>query len=245
MDEDAALTVLEGRLVHAFAERARLRLALTHRSWAHEHAAREGGHGEGPDAYNERLEFFGDSLLGAAAAALLFERFPGAREGELTRRRADLVCERSLAHVATALELGAVLRLGRGEERSGGREKPRLLASALEAVIAAVALDAGIERSLEVARGLLEAEVDRAAPGALDFKSRRQEREQALGRPSPRYELAGADGPEHARIFHVVIRNHEGGALAEGSGRSKADAEQAAARVALAEPSSADGERAG
>ena len=243
MDEDAALSVLEVRLVHEFADRARARLALTHRSWAHEHAAREGGLGEGPDAYNERLEFFGDSLLGAAAAALLFERFPGAREGELTRRRADLVCERSLAHIATTLELGPLLRLGRGEERSGGREKPRLLASALEALIAAVALDAGTERALAVGRGLLEMEVDHAAPGALDFKSRLQEREQARGRPSPRYELKGAEGPEHARIFHVVIRDQDGGTLAEGSGRSKADAEQAAARAALAaavvEPSGA------
>jgi ribonuclease-3 len=233
MDEDAALSTLEARLTHAFGDRARIKLALTHRSWAHEHAAREGAHGEGPEAYNERLEFFGDSLLGAAAAALLFERFPGAREGELTRRRADLVCERSLAHVAARLELGALLRLGRGEERSGGREKPRLLASALEAVIAAVALDAGIERAHAVARELLEAEVDREAPGALDFKSRLQEREQAEGRPSPRYELKGADGPEHARIFHVVIRSPEGDTLGEGSGRSKSDAEQAAARAAL------------
>jgi ribonuclease-3 len=232
MDEDVALSVLEERLAHTFAQRARLRVALTHRSWAHEHAPREGA---GPSAYNERLEFFGDSLLGAAAAALLFERFPDAREGELTRRRADLVCERSLAHVAGMLELGKLLRLGRGEERSGGREKPRLLASALEAVIAAVALDAGTDRALAVARRLLEAEVDRAAPGALDFKSRLQELEQAEGRPSPRYELSGANGPEHARIFHVVIRGGDGAALAEGSGRSKADAEQAAARAMLEE----------
>ncbi len=233
-DEDASL--LEERLAHAFADRALLKLALTHRSWAHEHATREGGQGEGPDAYNERLEFFGDSLLGAAAAALLFERFADAREGELTRRRADLVCERSLAHVATRLELGARLRLGRGEERSGGREKPRLLASALEAVIAAVALDAGVETALDVSRGLLETEVEHTAPGALDFKSRLQEREQAEGRPSPRYEVTGGSGPEHARIFHVVIRDADGGAIAEGSGRSKADAEQAAARAMLEEP---------
>jgi ribonuclease III len=234
MDEDAAISALEARLAYVFHDRAHVRLALTHRSWAHEHAVRDNGRDEGPNAYNERLEFFGDSLLGAAAAALLFERFPEAREGELTRRRADLVCERSLASVATSLALGALLRLGRGEERSGGREKPRLLASGLEAIVAAVALDSSIDRALGVARGLLEAEVDRTAPGAHDFKSRLQEREQARGRPSPRYELAGADGPEHARTFHVVIRDAVGATVAEGSGRSKADAEQAAARVALA-----------
>lgn len=231
MDEDVALGRLEGRLGHVFSSRRTLRTALTHRSWAHEHAARE-GLGEGPDSYNERLEFLGDSLLGAAAAGLLFERFPDAREGELTRRRADLVCERSLARIAADLELGPLLRLGRGEDRTGGREKPRLLASALEACIAAIAIDAGQIPALAVARCLLESDVEALAPGALDFKSRLQEREQAAGRPSPRYELASTDGPEHARVFRVVATGTSG-VLGEGSGRSKAEAEQAAARVAL------------
>ena len=185
MDEDAALGRLESRLGHSFAAREGLRTALTHRSWAHEHAARE-GQGEGPRSYNERLEFLGDSLLGSAAAALLFERFPEAREGELTRRRADLVCERTLARIGADLELGPLLRLGRGEDRTGGREKPRLLASALEACIAAIALDGGTDAALRVAHRLLEAEVEHLAPGALDFKSRLQEQEQAAGRSSPR-----------------------------------------------------------
>jgi ribonuclease-3 len=232
MDEDVALARLEGRLGHVFADRALLRVALTHRSWAHEHAAREGA-GEGPGSYNERLEFLGDSVIGAAAAALLFERFAEAREGELTRRRADLVCERTLARVATALEIGPLLRLGRGEERTGGREKPRLLASAFEACIAAIALDASTEIALRVARTSLEGEVDALAPGERDFKSRLQEAEQAAGRASPRYELRGSDGPEHERTFRVAAIAEDGRALGEGTGRSKSEAEQAAARVAL------------
>lgn len=232
MDEDVALGRLEGRLGHVFRKREALRTALTHRSWAHEHAARE-GLGEGPGSYNERLEFFGDSLLGAAAATLLFERFPEAREGELTRRRADLVCERTLARIAADLELGPMLRLGRGEDRTGGREKPRLLASAFEACIAAIAIDADTDAALLVARRLLEPEVELLAPGALDFKSRLQEREQAAAKPSPRYDLASADGPEHARVFRVVAIGEGGRTLGEGTGRSKAEAEQAAARAAL------------
>lgn len=232
MDEDVALGRLEGRLGHVFRSRGELRTALTHRSWAHEHAARD-GLGEGPRSYNERLEFLGDSLLGAAAAALLFERFPDAREGELTRRRADLVCERTLARIATDLELGPLLRLGRGEDRTGGREKPRLLASALEACIAAIAIDGGTPVALDVARRMLESEVEQLAPGALDFKSQLQEHEQAAGRASPRYELTAAEGPEHARIFSVAAIGDAGRALGRGQGRSKAEAEQQAARVAL------------
>ncbi len=232
MDEDVALGRLEGRLGHAFRSRSELRTALTHRSWAHEHAARE-GLGEGPQSYNERLEFLGDSLIGSAAASLLFERFPEAREGELTRRRADLVCERTLARIASDLELGPLLRLGRGEDRTGGREKPRLLASAFEACIAAIAMDAGTDAALAVARRMLETAVELLAPGALDFKSQLQEREQAAGRPSPRYELIATDGPEHARSFRVVAMGQGARALGEGGGRSKAEAEQAAAQAAL------------
>jgi ribonuclease-3 len=232
MDEDVALGRLEGRLGHAFRSRDELRTALTHRSWAHEHAARE-GLGEGPSSYNERLEFLGDSLLGTAAAALLFERFPEAREGELTRRRADLVCERTLARIAADLELGPLLRLGRGEDRTGGREKPRLLASAFEACIAAIAMDGGTAAALGVARRMLETDVELLAPGALDFKSRLQEREQAAGHASPRYELTAAEGPEHARIFRVAAMGEGGRALGQGEGRSKAEAEQEAARAAL------------
>ncbi|GAB4110910.1 MAG: ribonuclease III [Sandaracinaceae bacterium] len=214
------------RLGHRFGDLALLRQALTHRSFVHER----------PDlapAHNETLEFLGDSVVGLAAATLLHERFPGAREGELTRRRSDLVCERTLARIAEGLELGPALRLGRGEEKSGGRTKARLLASALEASIAAVLLDAGLTAAVAVARRLLEPYADSLEPGAEDFKSRIQELLQAEGRGAPRYELVGHEGPEHARTFHVAIIGDDG-ELARGQGRSKSEAEQAAARAAHA-----------
>ena len=114
LDAEQGLRDLAARLGHAFADEERLAVALTHRSFANERASQGDARG-GPSTYNERLEFLGDSLLGAAAASLLFERFPDAHEGELTRRRSDLVCERTLAKIAGALGLGALLRLGRGE----------------------------------------------------------------------------------------------------------------------------------
>jgi ribonuclease-3 len=181
---------------------------------------------------NERFEFLGDSIVGAAAAMVLHERFPTAREGELTRRRADLVNEGALAAIAVELGIGDALRLGRGEERSGGRQKPRLLASALEACIAAIFLDGGIERAIAIARGLLAPRIDAVAPGARDFKSRLQERMQ-IRQETPRYELERTEGPEHERTFHVVVNRPDGSVLARGSGRSKLEAEQAAAREAL------------
>lgn len=225
IDPIAPVKSVAEKLGHAFGDLGLLVTALTHRSYVHEH----------PDpgsTDNERFEFLGDSIVGAAAAMELESRFPSAREGELTRRRADLVNERALAAIATELGLGEALRLGRGEERSGGRAKPRLLASALEACVAAIFLDAGIERALLVARALLAPRIDAVAPGAMDYKSRLQEQMQAHGE-TPRYELERAEGPEHERIFHVAVLTRKGRVLARGSGRNKLEAEQFAARTAL------------
>ncbi|MBX7191166.1 MAG: ribonuclease III [Sandaracinaceae bacterium] len=230
------LTTLASALGHEVSDASIWLQALTHRSFTNERPDLA------PD-HNETLEFLGDSVVGLAAAMLLRASFPGAREGELTRRRADLVCERTLAKIATSLDLGPLLRLGRGEERSGGRTKARLLASALEAVIAAVLLDASTEAALAVAKRLLEPHLDAMAPGEGDFKSRVQEHLQAEGRGTPRYELVGHEGPEHARTFFVAIQV-EGRELARGQGRSKLEAEQAAAREAfglLREPEPASG----
>lgn len=220
---DAALDVARA-LGYPDSAPPELRRALTHRSFVNER----------PDLApedNETLEFLGDSVIGLAAARLLHARFPAAREGELTRRRADLVCERTLAEVARTIGIGSALRLGRGEERSGGRTKARLLASALEACVAAVMLDGGVERALEVATRLLEPHVELGAPGERDFKSKVQELLQRAGKGTPRYEIVGHEGPEHARTFHVALRV-EGQDLARGSGRSRLEAEQAAARAA-------------
>lgn len=221
---DAARAV-STRLGHEFRDPACLREALTHRSYAHENP--DLGVGD-----NERLEFVGDAIVGAAAAALLHQTFPSAREGELTRRRADLVCERSLAALARELGIGEALRLGKGEERSGGREKPRLLASALEACIAAVSMDAGLHRALEVATALLSPFADTRAPGAFDFKSKVQEVLQGRGDGTPRYEVLATEGPEHERVFTVGLYGADA-ELAQGTGRSKSEAEQAAAKMAL------------
>jgi ribonuclease III len=214
------------KLGHAFRDPGILLTALTHRSYVHEHP-------EVATRDNERLEFLGDALVGAAAAMALEARFPMAREGELTRRRADLVNEGALASIATELGIGDALRLGRGEERSGGRSKPRLLASALEACIAAVFLDGGTEAAIGLATLLLTPRIDAQAPGERDFKSRLQEAMQSRG-GTPRYELERTEGPEHERVFHVAVAALDGRTLARGSGRSKLDAEQAAAREALA-----------
>ncbi len=225
MDPDEALARLEDRLGYRFDARAGLKDALTHRSYLNEHP-------EVARRDNERLEFLGDALLDLAASALLFEEYPDAREGELTRRRADLVNERALAEIARALEVGPALRLGKGEERSGGRDKPRLLACAVEAILAAIALDDEPGRALEVARELLAPRLEEIAPGAKDFKSRLQERMQGQRRPPPVYALIETEGPDHARVFHVraMVGDDEVG---RGSGRSKAVAEQRAARDAL------------
>ena len=216
---------LEERLGHKFTEPEHLRDALTHRSFKNER----------PDLAprdNERLEFLGDAILDLAASALLEARFSDAREGELTRRRADLVCERALAKIGDELGIGEALRLGRGEERSGGREKPRLVSSAVEAIVAAVYRDAGAVRALEIATELLEPQLDELAPGAHDHKSRLQELLQARGDPPPVYFVKSTEGPDHERTFFVEARVAEK-PIGNGSGRSKLQAEQRAAANAL------------
>jgi ribonuclease-3 len=202
-----------------------LRDALTHRSFANEHPERA-------PQDNERLEFLGDAVITMCASALLWERFPGASEGELTRRRADLVCEAGLSAIARDLGLGPSLRLGKGEDRSGGRAKPRLLCSAFEAVIAAVYLDGGLAESNRVVRALLEPRLDAPMLGQRDFKTRVQEVVQSLGGGTPRYTVVETSGPDHARQFHVSCVSDQR-ELGRGSGRSKMEAEQEAARAAL------------
>jgi ribonuclease-3 len=224
--EDPALHVQEA-LGHVFRDPTLMRDALTHRSFTNER----------PDLGprdNERMEFLGDAVLGLAASTLLWRHYPDAPEGELTRRRADLVCERSLATFARAIGLGEALRLGKGEERSGGRDKPRLLASALEALLAAVYLDAGEAVASRVARAILEPHVESLAPGESDYKTRLQELLQGKGEPAPSYVIVRAEGPDHDRVFFVEVRQVER-TLGEGSGRTKLAAEQLAAQQALAQ----------
>lgn len=225
MGERDPLDHVQEAIGYTFGDGRFLLDALTHRSFVNER----------PDLAprdNERMEFLGDAILDLAASALLWRQYPEAREGELSRRRADLVCERTLAQIARSIRLGAVLRLGKGEEQGGGRDKDRLLASALEALIAAVYLDADEREAISVARALLAPHAAAIRPGERDFKSRLQEKLQGDGKGPPVYELTGAEGPDHDRTFHVSVVL-DGAVLGRGSGRSKLRAEQRAAREAL------------
>ena len=219
--------------------------ALTHRSLAYESNAESL---PSPSADNEQLEFVGDAVLGLAVAEALFRRFPSSREGELTRLRASLVSRRHLAEVAARIDLGALLLLGRGEDHSGGRKKPAILANALEAVIAALYLDGG----LPAARAFIDRHIiEPALPdlhlalqagdtfsGAIgDHKSALQEHLQAAGFGQPHYVLTDQSGPDHQKRFRVEVRinDNAGGfrALAESEGATKKQAQQEAARLAF------------
>ncbi|MBS2022950.1 MAG: ribonuclease III [Deltaproteobacteria bacterium] len=203
--------------------------ALRHGSWLHENRPHDGG-----IRSNERLEFLGDAVLGVCVAQRIWDRFPGYAEGELTRLRAALVKAESLAQVARSIRLGELIMLGRGEERSGGRDKQNLLADAMEAVVAAVYLSAGLERASEVVDRLLKPLFEQAVAGSLgrDFKTELQERLQAEFRQAPQYRLLAAPGPQHARTFEVEVVFQEV-VLGHGTGRTKKEAEQEAARGAL------------
>lgn len=218
---------LEARLGYSFREPSRIETALTHKSFLNENP----GIGR---TDNERLEFLGDAVLGLTVGHLLMERFPTAREGELSMTRAQIVNEQSLAEVAGELGLGEWLFLGKGEEQTGGRRKPSLIADAFEALIGAVYLDGGYERALEVVRRVFEPRIAAAAaPGTTDFKTRLQEVAQARRRETPRYQVIGERGPDHDKVFEVAVLLG-GREIARAGGKSKKEAEQRAAEAALA-----------
>lgn len=218
---DDELQALEERLGHVFADRTRVRLALTHRS----SVAKQSEH-------NETLEFLGDSVLGLAISELLLRAWPDANEGQLSKRRAALVNEASLAAKAEQLDLGPLIQLGRGEEKTGGRHKRSILADAYEAVLGAVFLDAGFPAAQAVvARDFAQ---DVALPPVDDgeAKTRLQELTQRLFRAAPEYTLLRATGPDHAKDFETNVAIG-GRVLGQGRGGSKKLAEQAAAKEAL------------
>ncbi len=225
IDEAAVLHTISTAFGYTFRDPSLLCDALTHSSFKNE-KQRE------VRTDNERLEFLGDAVLQWVVSSLLWEHFPGADAGEMTRRRADLVCEEGLARIASRVQLGAGLRLGRGEERSGGRDKPRLLASALEACVAAVYLDGGTVAVRELCSRLFEDTFHDLAPGERDFKTRVQELLQSRGKKVPSYEVRKIHGPDHARSYEVAIVV-DGTPFATGVGRSKLEAEQAAAEEAV------------
>ena len=232
------------RTGHTFRTPALLDIALTHSSLLHEDPAMRSGTPAQPPPDNEQLEFLGDAVLSLVVAERLFRSFPLAREGDLTRLRASVVSSKHLAAIAVSLNLGAHLRLGRGEDRSGGRRKPALLADALEAVIAALYLDGGllaaatfVEREI-VSPALPELRQALAQGAAIgDYKSALQERLQATRVGQPRYVLTDESGPDHKRLFRVAVQIQAADgssiALAESEGPTKKHAQQEAARLAL------------
>ena len=214
---------LEEALGWAFHDVALLEQALTHRSYCAEHAGTQS---------NERLEFFGDAVLGLIVTEYLYREYGMFSEGDLAKLRASVVNSEALAEVAAAVGVGGALRLGKGEDAAGGRDKPSILGDAMEAVIAAVYLDGGWEPSRSLVLGLLESRIVDAAsgPDGQDPKGRLQELVAQLHGRVPRYQVH-RDGPDHApRFFATVMVG--GRALGEGQGRSKRQAEQAAAQAA-------------
>jgi ribonuclease-3 len=237
------MSTLEATLTYNFGRRELLEQALTHSSQARERDALSPGEPRAVD--NEQLEFLGDAVLGFVAAEDLCRRFPNFREGELSKLRAHLVSEKHLIKVARNLGLGEHLRLGKGEEKSGGRKKTTLLVDALEAILAAIYLDGGMEPAREfVVREIIVPEVDLIASSGLnlpmsDYKSALQEKLQAVGRAQPAYVLVKENGVEHNKTFTVEARLHSMNDLGRpeyigrASGSTKKSAEQESARQVL------------
>ena len=256
----ADTAALEQKIGYTFKKRKLLEQALMHSSHAGEHGSSRGRENPQPSPPpldplaaaratplaaqdNEQLEFLGDAVIGFVTSQELFQRFPDYTEGELSKLRAHLVSARHLVHTARELQLGEYLRLGRGEEKSGGRGKAALLVDALEAVVAALFLDAGLEVARDfVLLWVVTPELERRQDGAEslvseDYKSALQERLHALGRSEPQYLLVSEAGPDHQKLFtlEAVIADPSGQAefSARGQGMTKKRAGQDAAREAL------------
>jgi len=215
--------LLETKIGHKFSDPTLLESALRHRSIGSRH--------------NERLEFLGDSVLGLAVSETLFERYPEASEGELTRLRARLVRQATLATVARSIDLGKALQLGPSAGRSGGSDRASILADALEAVIAAVFLDAGFRISKEVTLSLFATEISNLEEGTIekDPKTQLQELLQAGGTKPPDYQVTSTSGQPHEREFVVECRIGSHELVGTGRGSSRKEAEQVAASHALDE----------
>jgi len=223
--DDLDFAALEARLGYRFQNRELLATALTHRSYANEN----------PDAGrsdNEKLEFLGDAVLDLVIGHMLMDKFPSAREGELSVTRSQVVSEAGLTEVAEEIGLGDWLFLGKGEERTGGRGKPSLLSDAVEAVVAAVYLDGGFTAVWDFVARLFPTRLEQVEiTGYYDHKTRLQERAQALLKTTPEYVVTGERGPDHAKVFEVSVCIL-GREWARAEGRSKKEAEQRAAASA-------------
>ncbi len=219
-------TELERGLGYTFQNQSLLENALTHSSYANERW-------RDSLASNERLEFLGDSILGMITAEHLYRTFPQRPEGELTKIRADLVCEGALARVANRLHLGDYLLLGHGEEQGGGRHRDSILADAVEAVLAAVYLDGGIGSARKIIQKYILCREIEGITSPRDYKTALQELVQRESGQVLKYRLVGSQGPDHAKRFFVDV-DLNGEPVGSGEGHSKKEAEQMAAKAAMA-----------
>lgn len=207
-----------------------LDMALTHTSYAHEAKQTP------KPQHNERIEFLGDSVLSVIVSTYMYQNFPDLAEGQLTKLRAHLVCEASLFEYAKKINLGAHLRLGKGEELSGGRERPSILADAFESVLGAIYLDQGFEKVESYLLTMMRPEIDYICRHGIynDYKTRLQEFLQRDGDVDISYQLMSSTGPEHNKVFTSEVMV-QGRVIGEGKGRTKKDSEQHAAQQALAQ----------
>lgn len=225
MSEDNNLKEFQEKIGYTFKDESILRTAFTHSSYANEHVE-DGGIND-----YERLEFLGDAVLEVVSSDYLFHRFEDLKEGELTKKRASMVCEPALAYCASGISLGDHLLLGKGEEAAGGRTRDAILADVMEAVAGAVYLDGGYEEAKRyIVRHILESQDGFSVFN--DSKTALQELVQGMGQEPPRYRITGFRGPEHRRVFmcEVLVGDRK---MGEGEGTSKKGAEQNAARKAL------------
>jgi len=223
------MDTLDSIIGHIFKEPHLLTEALTHGSVSYESQRR--------GADNQRLEFLGDAVLQVALSHALFERLPRADEGHLTKARAHLVSTKALAKLARQIELGPHLLMGKGEEANGGRDRDSSLADALEAVVGALYLDAGLETAMRFILRVMHNDLVEISGGAFESnpKGDLQEKLQAIHTESPSYQIVAQDGPDHAKFFESAAM-WRGVELGRGSGRSKKEAEVQAAQAALTNP---------
>ncbi|MCL2827406.1 MAG: ribonuclease III [Oscillospiraceae bacterium] len=220
------MTKLEKKLGYTFRDKSLLQMALTHSSYANETR-------NGTVQCNERLEFLGDSILGMTVAKYLYHHRPNMPEGKMTKLRAELVCEQSLVQIAEKLDLGEHLYLGKGESLGGGRNRPSILADAVEAIFAAILLDAGMEQVEKIILQLLGESLEENHPtAAQDHKTALQELTQKKNGQNVTYHLLDATGPDHQKTFSVEVKLGDE-TVGHGVGKSKKEAEQAAAAAAL------------
>ena len=223
--EELQLKHLQEKIGYTFKNEELLIKAMTHSSYANERQ-------KGADGNNERLEFLGDSLLGMSAALLIYGIKPELSEGKMTKLRAELVCERSLADIAAQLDLGSYMLLGRGEKTGGGRSRPSILSDAFEAMLGAMYLDGGLKPVDKLIAKYFTPLLDNPGNSYKDYKTNLQEVIQEKPGQKLEYEITGQQGPDHEKLFTVDVKiNYK--VIGTGTGKSKKAAEQSAAKSAL------------